>query len=226
MTRPLPVLNVLHLPVSCLLLLLLSACGGGGGGGGSNSATSPISAAATGFSLQGSIAISAGSIVDSDINNAAQVTVSNNTPASAQRIPSFAVLGGYVNKAENGAAGPLFSAGDPLDYFSIYLYEAQSIVLDIYNADNADLDLYLLDANGQIILDSSLSAINATEQLSAPFEGQFQVLVEAFSGASSYTLRTEQTVNASSTGVRLSDAFLPNELIVRYRQPSLYTQQL
>ncbi|MAY03491.1 MAG: hypothetical protein CMQ38_11030 [Gammaproteobacteria bacterium] len=200
--------------------VLLNACGGGGGGSGSIS----INAASSGFSLQGNISISAGSLVDSDINNDASQNISNNTPQEAQQLPSFAVLGGYVNEAMEGEAGPLFTEGDPVDYFSIYLYEGQSIVLDIHDADNADLDLFLLNANGQIVLDSSLS-LDAIETLSAPFEGDFQVLVEAFSGASNYTLRTEQTMNISTTGYRLSDAFVPNEMIVRYRDPQQYSQQ-
>ncbi len=58
-----------------------------------------------------------------------------------------------------------------------------------------------------------------------PFEGHFQLLVEAFSGGSHYTLRTEQTVNIDSSGLRLSDDFIPNELILSYRQPETYKQQ-
>ncbi|PCJ41192.1 MAG: hypothetical protein COA71_09115 [SAR86 cluster bacterium] len=205
---------------SCMLFLLLglSACGGGGGG---NTATS---IAAASFTVQGSIVVSAGSLVDSDINNPSNSNISNNSPSEAQDIPSFAVLGGYVNQPMQGEAGPLFEAGDVSDYFSIYLYDGQSIVLDIYDAANADLDLHLLNSTGQIVLDSSLST-SASETLLAPFEGQFQLLVEAFSGASNYTLRTEQTVNINSSGFRLSDAFMPNELIVKYRQPEIYKQQ-
>lgn len=202
------------------LLSCLSACGGGGGSS-SISATSVTNT----LSLQGSILVSAGSVVDSDLNNASNINVANNTPSSAQDIPSFTELGGYVNTAGSGPAGPLFDAGDPLDYFRIHLYEGQSIVLDIYDNDNADLDIYLLNASGSVILDYPLSSAN-TKQLNAPFDGIFQILVEAVSGASNYTLRTQQTVNLGSTGTRLSDAFVPNELIVRYRQPYLYQQQL
>ncbi len=202
------------------LLSCLSACGGGGG-----SSSISASAVVNSFSVQGSILVSAGSVVDSDLNNVSNINVPNNTPATAQDIPSFTELGGYVNQAGTGPAGPLFAAGDPLDYFRVYLYEGQSIVLDIYDADNADLDMYLLNATGSVILDYPLSTGN-TEQLNAPFDGIFQILVEAVSGASNYTLRTQQTVNLGSTGTRLSDAFVPNELIVRYRQPYHYQQQL
>lgn len=200
-----------------LLMTLLSACGGGGGG----NTTTDIPAS---FSLQGSIVVSAGSIVDSDINNTNNINISNNTADTAQVIPSFAVLGGYVNEAMQGSQGPLFASGDTSDYFSIYLYEGQSIVLDIYDSANADLDLYLLDSTGKIVLDSSLS-LSAIETLLAPFEGEFQLLVEAFDGASNYTLRTEQTVNINSSGFRLSDAFMPNELILSYRKPESYKNQ-
>jgi hypothetical protein len=211
----------LRILMTASLLSLLAACGGSGGGGSGN-----INAASSStLSLQGSILVAAGALVDSDINNASQNNVSNNTPSTAQTIPSFTELGGYVNLAGTGPAGPLFNSGDTLDYFRIYLYEGQSIVLDIYDADNADLDLYLLNATGTIILDFPTST-GFTEQLNAPFEGYFQILVEAVSGASNYTLRTEQTVNLGSTAVRLSDAFVPEELIVRFRQPYLYQQQL
>lgn len=217
-TNTLPRFRIL---TAALLSSLLVACGGGGGGSGNINAASASSA----LSLQGSILVAAGALVDSDINNASHSNVSNNTPSTAQTIPSFTELGGYVNLAGTGPSGPLFNSGDTLDYFRIYLYEGQSIVLDIYDADNADLDLYLLNATGTIILDYPTST-GFTEQLNAPFEGYFQILVEAVSGASNYTLRTEQTVNLGSTAVRLSDAFVPEELIVRFRQPYLYQQQL
>lgn len=204
-----------------IVLTLLVACGGGSGG---NSTPTISAAAVPSFSVQGNIVVSAGSIVDSDINNTNNTNIPNNTPDTAQVIPSFAVLGGYVNEAMQGAEGPLFESGDTSDYFSIYLYAGQSIVLDIYDSANADLDLYLLDSTGQIVFDSSVST-SAIETLLAPFEGQFQLLVEAFSGASHYTLRTEQTVNIDSSGFRLSDDFVPNELILSYRQAETYKQQ-
>jgi serine protease len=202
-----------------LVMLGLSACGGGGGGG---TATPIAAAAVNSFTVQGSIVVSAGSIVDSDINNSSNSNISNNSPGEAQVIPSFAVLGGYVNQAMQGGSGPLFDSGDPSDYFSIYLYDGQSIVLDIH--ESADLDLYLLNSTGQIVFDSSVST-SSNESLLAPFEGSFQLLVEAFSGASNYTLRTEQTVNIDSSSFRLSDSFLPNELIVSYYQADMYKQQ-
>ena len=204
-----------------LVMLGLSACGGGGGGGG-GTATPIAAAAVNSFTVQGSIVVSAGSIVDSDINNSSNSNISNNSPGEAQVIPSFAVLGGYVNQAMQGDNGPLFDSGDPSDYFSIYLYHGQSIVLDIH--ESADLDLYLLNSTGQIVLDSSVST-SSNESLLAPFEGSFQLLVEAFSGASNYTLRTEQTVNIDSSSFRLSDFFLPHELIVSYYQADMYKQQ-
>jgi serine protease len=206
--------------ISRLFILLLgvisglSACGGGGGGGGS---------IATSFSVQGNILVSAGSIVDSDINNASNSNVANNSPSTAQEIPSFAVLGGYVNRAGHGESGPLFESGDIFDYFSIYLYDGQSIVLDAYD-NNADLDLHLLNSTGLTVLDSSDSP-SGSETLLAPFEGEFQILVEAFSGASHYILRTEQTAGIDSSGFHLSDAFVPNELIVSYQQPDMFMQQ-
>lgn len=202
-----------------LVMLGLSACGGGG-----SPATSIAAASVPSFTVQGSIVVAAGSIVDSDINNPSNANVSNNSASEAQAIPSFAVLGGYVNQAMQGDNGPLFVSGDPSDYFSIYLYDGQSIVLEIHDLDSADLDLYLLDSTGQLVLDSSVST-SANESLLAPFEGEFQLLVEAFSGASSYSLRTEQTVNIDSSGFRLSDDFVPNELIISYRQADMYKQQ-
>tara|TARA_R110000772_G_scaffold134567_6_gene243172 strand:- start:1153 stop:3681 length:2529 start_codon:yes stop_codon:yes gene_type:complete len=205
-----------------LLTIGMSACGGGGG---SNTATQ-INAASVNplFSIEGNIEVSPGSLVDSDINNSEHANISNNSPSEAQDLPSFAVLGGYVNQAMQGADGPLFQLGDPSDYYKIHLYEGQSIVLDIYDTANADLDLYLLDSTGLTVFDSSLST-SSSESLIAPFEGDFQLLVEAFSGASNYNLRTEQTLNISSTGFRLSDAFVPNELIVSFHHSDMFIKQ-
>lgn len=205
-----------HLSKSVLLLVFslgLNACGGGGG----------APAASPSFSIQGSILVSAGSIVDSDINNPNNSNVANNSPATAQAIPSFAVLGGYVNRPMQGEAGPLFESGDISDYFSIYLYDGQSIVLDAFDP-NADLDLYLLNSTGQTVLNFSDSP-SGNETLLAPSEGEFQILVEAFSGASNYILRTEQTANIDSSGFRLSDAFVPSEMIVSYQQAEMLKEQ-
>ena len=174
-------------------------------------------ASATGVQISGAASVSSGTQIDSDVNESSVINVGNNDFASAQKIFSPGVLGGYVNQPNSGASGNLFASGDD-DYFLVSLSAGESILLTISDtAEGQDLDMELYDAS-RVLVDDSVSTGN-TESVQAAASGEFYVRVVAFSGASNYVL----TLGASSAtyvgGAKAEslssfDAFVPNQVIV------------
>lgn len=199
--------------MACLLLsALLAACGGGGGddGGGGDP---PVT---QGVSLTGSLSVPAYVMTDSDINDVLSDYIRNNPYSSAQQAPNPVNIGGYVNVAGFGEPGNAFSGGDPDDFFAITMVAGQTLHLSIADTDRADLDLYLLDTQGTL-LDASEGS-SQYESLVAPADGDYLVNVHAASGASNYLLSIGLTPSGSRErgSVRLSDDFVPGELLARF----------
>lgn len=196
-------------------LALLAACGGGGG----------EEAPPSQVSLGGVVDIPAGVAVDNDVNDPGEgQNGPSNDPGNPelppgtefpQSVESPVTIAGYVNRAGSGPLGASRVDGDPDDYFRVSLDAGQSISLNIADRTAADLDLFLWDAEGAGILDSS-AGVGQRESLNAPEAGTFVVNVFAFSGASNYTLAIGQGA-ATTEGLRLSEDFAPGELIVRPR---------
>ena len=171
------------------------------------------------FSLSGTISAAGGTTVDSDVNDPNTQSISNNLPFSAQSIPNPITIGGYVNVAGAGEPGPLQVAGDVSDFYRISLVTGQSITLFVADPAIGDPDLYLWDAAGVNILDASVN-VGVVESLIAPATGEFLVEAFAFGGASNYVMVIGQTQTAgASGGFRLSDEFVPQEMIMRYSPP-------
>ncbi|RMF95626.1 MAG: serine protease [Gammaproteobacteria bacterium] len=203
-------------PVAGLLLAGLSACGGGGGGSAPQGAAPAAPPAATGFTVSGTISVPEGTAVDGDLNDPSAAFAFNNQPASAQVLPVPVTLGGYVNVAGTGASGRSQALGDTSDFYRVNLLAGQTVTLLLGEPAAADLDLYLWNAAGTQVLDASLST-TPSESLSVAADGQYLVEVFAASGASTYVLSIGQPQPALQSGARLSDAFVPGELILRYR---------
>jgi serine protease len=168
------------------------------------------------FSVSGTVTAADGSFADSDVNDPNTTPVSNDTPGSAQEIPVPAALGGYVNVAGAGPTGNSQDAGDPSDFFRVSLAAGQRINLRFADPQQADLDLCLYDAVGTPL--GCSEGLSETEELFAPSTGEFLVEVLAFplcGCGSSYVLTLGQTLaSAGPNGVRLSDEFVPGEVIV------------
>ena len=160
---------------AALVLLGLSSCGGGGGDGGGPPG-------ATRFTLTGQIAVIGDSAADSDVNDPQTTPVANNQPGQAQAVPNPVTIGGYANKPNNGADGPSFAAGDEFDGFAVPLSQNQNINLFIAEPSAGDMDLFLFDANLNLV-DSS-EGTGQDETVTAPATGNYSVVVFAFSGAS------------------------------------------
>ena len=187
-------------------------------------------------SLSGAIAATAGTMVDSDVNDPLASRVSNDTYQTAQLIPNPVVLGGYANEAHRGEPGASFLSGDTSDFYKVYLQAGQSIVLVIADKDPAanDLDLYLYSESSPDSYLTSSESIGSHEFITVPGDnstgGYYYIKVAVWSGATNYVLSIGQSTDAvSALGQqdRLSSQseFVPGELIVRFKDEVAFTAQ-
>ncbi len=197
---------------SFILILIITGCGG-----------SDDESSSTNFSLSGNILVGGNTARDGDVNDIGTRELSNNNIYEAQPIPNPVILGGYVNQAYSGPDGRFYEIGDWDDFFAVDLRIGQIITLFVTNQNllGNDLDLALLNRNG-LILNASVGD-GKTENIVVPADGHYFVQVQAHSGASNYVLTIGQNTYSNSTGMRLSDDFVPNEAIV---QPSPNIQSL
>lgn len=200
---------------SLLLTALLAACGGGGGGGDGEAPP-----ASQGVTLSGRLTVPAYVMTDSDLNDAQSGYVRNNPYSSAQPAPNPVNIGGYVNVAGSGKPGNAYRGGDPDDFFAVTLVAGQTLLLTIADSDTADLDLYLLDSQGQL-LDAS-EGDSPYESLLAPGDGDYLIGVHATRGASNYLLAVGMVPSGAGMpgGPRLSDDFVPGEVLTRFEATS------
>jgi serine protease len=195
--------------VSCLL-----GCGGDSQSNEVRKGTSPPPPSS--FNVSGTITASANFVADSDVNDPAAVYIPNDTFAQAQTLPNPVVVGGYVNVQHTGPQGRSFANGDPSDFFSVDLASGQVITLYVSESAGVELDLALYDA-GQALVDESLGPA-AVESVSAPADGTYFVEVRAVANASMYNLTVGQPAPAAAKyALRLSDEFVPGQVIVHYQ---------
>jgi serine protease len=155
-------------------------------------------------------------MIDSDVNDPFAPFSPNNNFSTAQNLTNPVTVGGYVNVAGTGDPGRSQVSGDPSDFFQITLAAGQTINLFIAEDPTADLDLFLYDIS-QNPIDSSQNP-SGTETLTIPANDTYFVEVTSASNASNYILTIGQTPNvAGQANLRLSDEFVPGEVIVRFR---------
>ena len=204
--------NVIRAAVmAALLSLLLAGCGGGGGGGAPQT-----------FTVTGVITPDALNRVDSDTNDPGTPAVGNNDPDEAQAVVAPAITGGFV--AAPGTESRFGAVGDASDVYAVQLQAGQQVVLEYPDSDGVDLQLFLLDEEGERIDASVLPTkeslgSRAILSLVAPEEASF-VEVRAVSGLTNYTLRLDTThslVLEAYRGPRVSDEFVAGDIIVRAR---------
>ena len=167
------------------------------------------------FNVNGSVRISPGTQIDSDVNDTTTTIVNNDSFTEAQQIFSPGMLGGYVNLPNSGESGHLDISGDE-DFFFLELANNDQIILTI-GEDSADLDIELYDST-RVLVDDSLGVGN-TEVIDVTASGNYFIRVFAFSGASNYVLNVGQraglSVSSSDQNGRLSsfDDFIPNQAV-------------
>lgn len=189
--------------IAILLACTISACGGGGS---SNAENIPEDQGMDGIpdddpnpgelvsvSVSGTLSANSALQLDSDVNDPFTQSRSNNTLATAQPIPNPAIIKGWVTATPTNVPGDQFATDvDDQDIFRVSIFEGQSLLLEIadFNSSNPaeiDLDLGLFDTDGNL-LEASLSIENSFESLLIDQTGDYLLLVDAFSGASNYTL--------------------------------------
>jgi serine protease len=137
------------------------------------------------FQVSGTIAVGAGTAMDSDVNDPNAPYLANDTPGTSQLIPAPAMVGGYLNNPGAGPVGRSKVAGDVVDAFRTGLPAGANVTLYIAEDDGAthDLDLLLYDVSDtDTPVDSSMST-ERREQVTAPDTGDFYVVVSAVPGA-------------------------------------------
>jgi serine protease len=170
--------------------------------------------------LSGTIRVDDHTMVDGDVNDPNAPFFGNDGFATAHSIPSPVSLGGYVNESGVGPDGPSRLPGDPTDFYRVVLAANQTIRLHIGDPESGDLDLFVYDS-GERLVDASLGT-GTDESVAVASGGEFFVEVRAVSGASKYVLAVGLTRAASEPGaLRLSDDFVPGEVIVHFRHTSL-----
>ena len=210
------------------LLGILAGCGGGGGSGNdpasqpenNNTGNTPQT-----VTLSGTVIGGANVFVDSDVNDPDASYAANDMPGQAQAIPNPVMLGGYLNEAHTGPAGPLFATGDRSDFFRVSLAANQNVTVNIADFDTGDFDLYIYYDDGSIDLlnpDFISEGVGQTETLTIPQDGDYLIEVYAFSGYSNYALVIGQGAASLSTNRLVStDDFVPGEVIVRFNDARL-----
>ncbi len=210
-----------------LLMISLSLLGCNEDDNSSTTTSTGDSSSVSGGRISGRILVASNTAKDNDINDPkAPALPSNNSMNSAQHIPNPVILGGYVNQPGAGYIGRSKTTGDTDDYFIVDLRVGQMISLSVANQNlmGNDLDLALFDTEGTVV-NASIGE-GATESLIVPGDGRYFVRVNAYLGASSYVLSIgQQTTPPSSQGLRLSDEFVPGEVIVQFKPENLLQAQ-
>jgi serine protease len=206
------------------LALVFAGCGSGGGG--SDQEKSGPEPSSLTFTLSGIIQAPDNAFIDSDVNDPLATYAPNDNFIDAQKLPSPVILGGYVNLAGTGPSGRSQISGDGSDFFRVSLIAGQIITLFIAaNPTLVDLDLYLYD-DLETQIDAAMGP-GSLESLVAPADGDYFIEVRVLASASNYNLTIGQSTSTALTEtLRLSDEFVPGEVIVRFEDDAPSSEAL
>jgi serine protease len=175
--------------------------------------------------VSGRIIAQPNSAVDSDTNDPDSPFASNNLPSEAQSIGfKPALISGYASRDASGTPHTRDQiSGDPWDTYRMTLATGEPVTLQISDHlgtpnSPVDLDLFLEDPISGELRAFSIG-VGPGEQVVAPYAGEFNIVVNAFSGASNYLLSVGAGGSPAMLGPTLDDRaeFVPGEAIVRYR---------
>lgn len=167
--------------------------------------------------------------VDSDVNDfSAVANVNNGTFLEAQSIPNFSIVNGFSTLAGTSVStgtnrafdGDRFAdSEDEFDVYRVNLQKNQTIrlqVVDFSGVDvfQGDLDLFLFDLgeNDQGFSDSTTEF----ESVTVPADGDYYIVVAAFSGSSKYTLSLNG-VSAAAAVSQNSVDFRLGESVIKFK---------
>lgn len=181
--------------------------------------------------ISGTITVSTGSAIDSDVNDPFAPYASNNTFNTAQAISNPVILGGFVTTFLTGInptktnQDRFASSSDRYDYYRVTAGINQKIILyisdyDSQNSEAIDLDLRLYDVNDTSrAVQPTATSTAAVETFTVPVTGEYFIEVDAFKGASKYILTVGQPVTSAAFGrLSLEDEFVPGDLLVTFNQ--------
>ena len=184
-----------------------------------------ISCVNNSFSIAGTISSTALTVVDSDINDPLAATnISNNLLSSAQVINNLSTVHGFVSNIPTGFQGDRFQfTSDDADFYQVNLQSGQTINLQAVDFSGnesfqGDVSLQLLDSAFSLEA-SDTNNTSEFKQVTATTDGLHFILISASSGITKYTFKIN-SVNAVSQPVTSSVNFIPNEIIVKFKQGS------
>ena len=143
-------------------------------------------------------------LLDGDVNDPNVSEIANGGASTAQVLPPVFRLVGFATAAPLGADAGHFAARDDLfDVYRVPLRGGDVVALDIGDHDAGDperndLDLVLFNVNDTTNPVDAAQSIAAVEAVRAPADGEYFVVVNAFAGASTYTLLTQSGGGAAS----------------------------
>lgn len=194
-----------------------------------------------GITVSGRLFTTANVMIDGDVNDTSAVYHSNDDPSDPQALPNIVTVQGFASasptfaqESEDANFERFANSSDVDDYFLVSLQAGQKIVLNVVDYDDnaingaysGDLDLFLFNAdlssNDPIAFSNSDSS---TEQINIAVDGEYLVLVTAYSGISKYVMQilpTSSSILGQAAEPTHSASFVPGEAIIRWKdnQPS------
>jgi len=171
------------------------------------------------LTINGTISIPSTYFADSDVNDADSISTTNNYCHTAQIIPRTSVVSGYANQPGAGEPGRSKDIGDIYDLYKITAYGGEVINLTSGDTASGDLDLSLGDSTC-VVIDASVGDGTLYETLTIPSAGVYYILVEAYSGASTYLLEIGGSQALASHGWNASAELVEEQLLVVESQRS------
>src|SRR5262249_35290787 len=168
--------------------------------------------AATGSAtVAGTVHAAGGQVVDSDTADVNAPSTPNDSPATAQMVPSAVTVGGHASAAD-----------DKLDVYRGSFAAGEVVTLAIADPQKGDLDLYLYTAaNVDTPIATSMGS-GGSETVTIPAGGDYFVVVAAASGASNYVMTIgANPVPGDANGLRLESEFVPGEVVVQFDEAAL-----
>lgn len=193
--------------------------------------TNIIVSCEAGVSVSGSYQVAPLIQVDSDINDPfAVANINNGSFFEAQTITNFSTVHGFVTLAGTSAStgtdrtvyrDRFASSEDEFDVYRANLQKNQTIrlqVADFADGDvdvfEGDLDLYLYDSGfNEVGFSDSTTEF---ENITVPADGDFYIVVTAFSGSSKYTLNLNIVTPLHITKQNSVD-FMSGEAIIKFK---------
>ncbi|MBD3655220.1 MULTISPECIES: S8 family serine peptidase [Marinobacter] len=210
------------------LATLMAGCSGGGDSDGSTVIQADLS---------GTISIESGTRVDSDTADDFRVgdALANNTLATAQALPSSAIVGGYLSATSGTYAGTnefqFNYVADGNDYFRINLGAGSRVALQVFESDALpapDVRLEIAGSNGATLYDSDVETagtppfLTVIEQSEADAGPHVVHVSTTGGGPFRYVLTVAPEGAASVMNTAYSEPeFVPDEAIVIYTAPSV-----